>query len=236
MTSPGCHLDPQRPWARATPAFLHHRDCMSKNVVFSASKLWSNLLVAMEKKTLVPLRRTSLQGVDRHWVGVPAKGGGHTQAARMFRNVAPDVYTPWWWCQILNNSVLGPFRSELKNGKERDFQVTFEASVRPSKFINKGSPGSFSGSTSNCRLVRHPPGCTPSRVPLLSLPSPPSPHHLSHTCQSASGLPLPLMSVKCQDLTASIRDCHEGLPESPTRLHPAWYHQTNCSASTTSSW
>ena len=161
-------------------------------MVFSASKLWSNLLVAMEEKNACTFKENI----------TPGSGGG---------------------------------RSELKDGKEQDFQVTFEASVRPSKFINKGSPGSFSGSTSNCRLVRHPPGCTLSRVPLLSLPSPPSPHRQSHTCQSASGLPLPLMSVKCQDLTASIRDCHKGLPESPTRLHPAWYHQTNCSASTTSS-
>lgn len=78
--------------------------------------------------------------------------------------------------------------------------MTFEASVRPSKFINKGSPGSFSRSTSSCRLVRHPPGCTLSRVPLLSLPSPPSPHRQSHTCQSASGLALPLMSVSARIL------------------------------------
>ena len=83
--------------------------------------------------------------------------------------------------------------------ERRDFRVTFETSLRPSKFINKGSPGSLSRSpavaiVSVTLLVALGQGSLCSPPPL------PSPHRQSHTCQSASGLALPLRSLSARFL------------------------------------
>ena len=117
--------------------------------------------------------------------------------------------------------------------ERRDFRVTFEALLRPSKFINKGSPGSLSRSpavaiVSVTLLVALGQGslCSPPPSPF----STPSVTHLPICIRFGSASQV----SKCQVLTASIRDCHEGLPESPARLCPARYHQTNYSATTTS--
>ena len=77
--------------------------------------------------------------------------------------------------------------------------MTFEASLRPSKFINKGSPGSLSRSpavaiVSITLLVALGQGSLCSPLSLLS------PHRQSHTCQSASGLALSLRSLSTRFL------------------------------------
>ncbi|CAI9173755.1 unnamed protein product [Rangifer tarandus platyrhynchus] len=82
------------------------------------------------KSSRAILRNDTESGDQQKPQTVPSQRAGSSMELRTEATLPgrSSVRSRGRW-EILNNSVLGPFRSELKDGKERDFQVTFEASA-----------------------------------------------------------------------------------------------------------